>query len=270
MLKSGIIDVHKPILLVKEMLRELKYQWYHGDCIFQYDWDICIILDACRYDLLMSVKDEFDWIRNVEKKHSIASESQKWMKRTFLFEDLSNIDYICGNPLSEKVGIKECGFNHVYEIWQDYWNDEYGTIMPKYITNQIKGKMISSDKRILAHYMQPHYPFVKGSLIGPKMSAGPTKHDEIYNIWDLLEKGEYTYKEVWEGYKHNLRVVLEYVGIIVKHTDRQILITSDHGNGLGENGIYGHPKNCKSKEVREIPHIMINSVDDKLRDLGYK
>ena len=108
---------------------------------------------------------------------------------------------------------------------------------------------------------------------------------------------EYSTKVLRNAYKANLRFVLEQVAELIKHLSGRIVITSDHGELLGENGCYAHPQNSDNPILREVPWLVIdkkkaetenftketsvdsgehdekqadeNEVQAKLRDLGY-
>ena len=250
------------------MIKKFKDIRYNGFNILRESWDICLILDACRYDLFMSVADDYDFITHVEKRWSIASESKAWMNRTFRFEDCSDIIYICGNPLLEDTKVKLSKFHRVIQPWKTQWDSDVGTIRSEELTDILIDNMDKiSEKRIIVHYMQPHYPFISDIVNSPKMSAGPIKHDEDYNIWDLLKNGKYTENEIWQGYQDNLRYVLDDIERI--EFTGEICITSDHANAMGEHGVYGHPKQSNNPFVREVPYCKINTIHGMLRDLGY-
>lgn len=88
--------------------------------------------------------------------------------------------------------------------------------------------------------MQPHHPFIsspdldKGSFI-----AEDDKYLEQQSrtVWEQLEAGELEEDEVLTEYRNNLRIVLEDVQILLENVDSETaVITSDHGNAIGEWG----------------------------------
>ena len=46
-----------------------------GENIFTSDWDLCIVLDACRYDLLLEVAGEYSFLSDPTSKISVDSKT---------------------------------------------------------------------------------------------------------------------------------------------------------------------------------------------------
>ena len=54
-----------------------------GKNIYEKDWHVLLVLDACRVDTLQEVADEYEFIENVESVWSVGSQSAEWMANTF-------------------------------------------------------------------------------------------------------------------------------------------------------------------------------------------
>lgn len=110
---------------------------------------------------------------------------------------------------------------------------------------------------------------------------------------------KYNTKVLRNAYKANLRFALVQIARLVKQLSGRIVVSSDHGEFLGENRCYAHPPSSDSPILREVPWLVIEkkqaeidpeiqmiektsetreSVDkqtdedevrEKLRDLGY-
>jgi len=68
-----------------------------------------------------------------------------------------------------------------------------------------------------------------------------------------------------EAYKENLRIVLQYAAELCNELlnckpSRSIVITSDHGEALGENGIYSHPYGSKNPVLLKVPWFKVTKV----------
>ena len=64
--------------------------------IMDEDWDVIIILDACRYDYFKKTYPKF-LKGKLKKVQSIASNTPGWLKKTF--KDIyKNIVYVSANP----------------------------------------------------------------------------------------------------------------------------------------------------------------------------
>ncbi|RLI40500.1 hypothetical protein DRO64_08910, partial [Candidatus Bathyarchaeota archaeon] len=66
-----------------------------------------------------------------------------------------------------------------------------------------------------------------------------------------------TVSRLREAYRDNLRLVLEYVNKIVKETEGGIIITSDHGEMLGEYRLFLHPCRIECKILRLVPWLEV-------------
>ena len=64
------------------------------------------------------------------------------------------------------------------------------------------------------------------------------------------------------AYLENLRIVLENIAILIKHLSGNIVITSDHGELLGEKWKYSHPCGYKTRILREVPWFRVTKVKD--------
>lgn len=77
-----------------------------GENIFDSDWDVCIILDACRADLLEEVADEYSFLSESTRKVSVDSKTDAWVRKTFSqanSHSLGNVSYITANPFSQEI-----------------------------------------------------------------------------------------------------------------------------------------------------------------------
>ncbi len=108
----------------------------------------------------------------------------------------------------------------------------------------LTAKKLFPEKRLIVHFMQPHVPFV-----APETDL---EIDEL-NAWEAAMRGKISHEEVQEAYKENLVFVMGFVEDLVDDLDGKVAITSDHGNLLGEGGLYGHPHNHTVKPLREVP-----------------
>ena len=74
-----------------------------------------------------------------------------------------------------------------------------------------------------------------------------------------------------EAYRENLRIALAHAAnlcdrLISYRPSSQIVITSDHGELLGENGKFGHRAKSKDPYLLEIPWLRVKSVKRKVSD----
>lgn len=322
----------------QKIQREAHKIGYNPEPIWDRDWDLLIILDACRLDLIKSVEDEFGFLGGGEVFTSSGSTTIEYLVNNFDDSYLSEMEdtaYITGNPNSVRAfpyhypTSCECGeelnpsFDSIYhdgevtcgccgdtisgnrkvpvqilrEVWRDKWENEIGTIRPRPITDAaIQTARTENVKRMIVHYMQPHHPFLsapdldKGSYIA---DGDEYRKKKSKNIWEKLEKNDLDRERVWEEYQNNLRIVLEDVELLTKNVDfDKPIITSDHGNALGEYGVYGHqggmPLDClvkvpwyettvvdrenydPSESLNINTDVNSEEIKERLSDLGYR
>lgn len=238
-----------------------------GVPIYDLNWDLLIILDACRADLMQEIVDDYDFLDGSGTIRSVGSVTREWMEKNFIAEyeeEMRRTSYVCGNPHSDSV-LDSSKFSDLHEVWRDAWVDP-GTVPPEALTNKAIEEGRSGYDRMIVHYMQPHCPF----LSAPELSAGKRlenfgnqPHDDV---WTLLEKGRVDKEAVWAGYRDNLRIGLEEVSVLLENIDASdVLITSDHGNALGEWGLYGHPDRMPFESLREVPYYRTRATDQRTR-----
>ena len=213
------------------------------DLIHSTKWDILIVLDACRYDYFK----ELNWIKGkLSCVRSPAPHTFFWFKATW--PKKYDAVYFSANPLINSKGIPspELGnlnahkhFRRVIDVWKSGWNEELGTV-PPWEVNKAVESYYNYDSRKVIHYMQPHGPWIGK----PRMSM-------FYELEAFLRNGFMAdaylthpkpKKEKMEAaYRGNLKLVLRYVDVLINNfPDKKIIITSDHGELLGEGGYYLH------------------------------
>jgi len=65
-----------------------------------------------------------------------------------------------------------------------------------------------------------------------------------------------------KAYEENLTIVMKYVAKLVKHLHGVVVITSDHGELLGERGEYSHDPGKRSPELIEIPWLESININE--------
>lgn len=125
------------------------------DLIEKRDWDVLIILDACRYDYFEEIyKDYLEG--ELKKARSPASATIAWLKEIFSEESYNDTIYISANPLTSTP--HQTGFyaKDIFYKVVDVWSHEWGkkdTVNPQKVgkrTRLYKGKYPG---KILGDYM---------------------------------------------------------------------------------------------------------------------
>jgi hypothetical protein len=151
--------------------------------------------------------------------------------------------YITGNPFSHQV-LETRDLKILDEVWRYAWDDDSGTIPAHPLTERaVDVARNNNPKRLIIHYMQPHFPSIPDSLSGGMNADTLGEGEGWYDPWDRLRRNELSRGRVWESYQENLRYVLDEVSLLRKNIDAdRMMISSDHGNAAGEWWVYGHPK----------------------------
>lgn len=261
------------------------------------DWDCLIILDACRYDFFADnyeglLKGELKKARSpVNCKDGVAT--SEWCKAVFT-EEYENVVYVSTTPhvnsFSEVNGFKASDhFWKVMDVWNSGWNDEKGTVMPEKVNEAVlKARNQYPDKKIIAHYMQPHFPYLSlENPFNPK-DKEPSSHDNLKRkmrnflgsrVRRVLGGGmtrrliralklppinpmDETLRKVGhqgliEAYTNNLEIVLEALGEVTGELSGKTVISADHGEYLGEEGFYGHSYLPEHPVLNEVPWFVI-------------
>jgi arylsulfatase A-like enzyme len=67
-----------------------------------------------------------------------------------------------------------------------------------------------------------------------------------------------SWRQIKQVYNANLRRALESVEELIESLDGKVVITADHGEMLGEKGLYSHPHGVYFKELVEVPWFVVD------------
>ncbi len=249
-------------------------------------WDYLIILDACRYDYF----EKFYSLNiqgNLYKRISPATCTRDWLVKVFK-DYYDNCVYVSANanvnnsPTSDSK-LKFTASQHffkVIEVWKSGWSEKFGTVHPDEVNKSvIRAIAQNNDKKFIIHYMQPHYPYfasagvkvrghfehkfiwvvrnlcthILGTNIGVKLANKIAPNDEEFVAKQI------GFAKLRQCYEQNLQTVLQSVADLLSHLQGKIVITSDHGDLLGEEELCGHPCGFYRMEaLTEIPWLEIH------------
>lgn len=257
-------------------------RWTFGTNIFERDWDVLVVLDAMRVDILKEFSDQWPFLGDVGSILSVGSSSAEWIANTFTRDYLldigetamvtsnANITKVIRNqdfppnytyvpvawPKWNVVDIEE--FNYVDEVWQYARDDTYGPVMPRVMSDRaIAVQRERSPRRLIIHYNQPHAPYIH------KVLDGGTPEDwEIEGAHEKLAAGEITKEQILDAYRADTRVMLDEIEFLRRNLDADTMaITADHGEAFGELGAYEHPPGFLHPAVKRVPWIETDATD---------
>jgi len=192
--------------------------------IISEDWDILIILDACRYDMFRKVYEEIlgDMGGTLKKAISPATWTMDWLNKIFGNNFYKDIVYVSGNTFINSkqkichrliIGERKCfdgkkHFRRIVDVWDWGFDPEVGTTPPIEVS---KAAVVSIDlnpkKRFILHYMQPHFPHIylrkkskkKFSMDDEKRTNIGSKIKKTFYVTTdtLVDYGLLSHEKVW-------------------------------------------------------------------------
>jgi hypothetical protein len=230
------------------------------------EWDNLFILDACRYDVF---ERHHEFPGTLQKRRSGGSHSVDFIRHNFVGRECHDTVYVTGNPFAVlATGV----FYATVNLFDDAWDEELLTVPPEPVVEAaIEANDRHPDKRLIVHFMQPHYPFIgergrridSGGVTGHVAEADvETKTERTYSsVWEKLDLGQCDVpsETVWEAYLENFRLVAGSAATLADHLDGKTVITADHGNLFGERlspipvRKYGHPKRIRHPALIDVP-----------------
>lgn len=263
--------------------------------IYELDWDVLIVLDACRPDALHAIAPHYPWLTDIETHYSLAGYSLDWLTTTFTppyRAPMQETGFIAWNPYTSFTDqVTPQTFGALREVWRDGWDNDLGCIPPETVTDAAIDVHETTDcDRLIAWYMQPHTPWravddierLHENQIGNEDNGRRT-------VWDLLRQGEMTQLEATLAMGDSLQWALTDIERLLARLPNhlRVVVTADHGELFGEHGRWGHPKQQYHPEQLQIPVADVDltrldeqpsyqhgttadNVDDQLEALGYR
>lgn len=215
--------------------------------------DNFIILDACRFDLYKNI------VGCHKYRCSLESNTYGYVRENYSQGDFSDTVYVTGNPhFSPEIFHEITGrypsdvFHEVYHTYDTDWSDEKSTCLPKALIRDAKSaRRLFPEKKLVIHFMQPHYPFVESEL--DNKGHTPSLSDSETSVWEDVMLGEVSHEQAIAGYEANLEFIIEQITDFIENLEGRTVVTSDHGNYTGENGLYGHPEGYRAEALRKVP-----------------
>ncbi len=299
-MKKGMTN---PSFFARECNRLYHRRFYSQDCntdgvdIIDEDWDNLLILDACRYDMFA---EQCDFPGRLEQRQSKGSHTTEFLQGNFDGETLHDTVYVTASPQlyrwKETIDVQ---FHEVVNVWQeDGWDDTHGTVLPETMTQYVQDAADRyPHKRIIGHFLQPHYPFIGADRELNTRTFGDEQQG--IDIWGELSRGQLdcSTTDVWDAYRQNLELVRPKIHELLLELPGRTVVTADHGNMVEERSSpipiveWGHPPGVYTEELVAVPwHVYENGprkritseanesaadtltddvVENRLQNLGY-
>lgn len=240
----------------------------NGENVYSREWDVLVILDACRTDLLREISTEYRFLSSIDKFSSQGSCTAGWMEGNFSEEKRDEIEkttYVAGNPFARSK-LTDKPFVNLDHVWRYGWDSNFGGVPPRPVTDRaIDIARSNNPDRLIIHYLQPHIPFVSEDSEALQLeNFGGDHYNATPGDWVLVQRGKRAPNAVWSDYQETLRWVLNDVSLLVENIDAsKMVISADHGNAFGEWGIYGHPGRTPLPCLTEVPWTEVSTTDSE-------
>lgn len=227
------------------------------------DWDFLIILDACRYDMFAEVAD---LPGRLERRESRGTHTREFLRGNFANRDIRDTVYVTASPQFHRWRDRiNARFHAVINVWrEDGWDDTHATVLPETMGEFVRRAAERyPHKRIIGHFIQPHYPFINAE----ELNSGRLREGEGADVWGQLMRGELDVspETVREAIRDNLEAALPTVRSLMSDLEGRVVVTSDHGNLLGERARpvpvreWGHPPSVYTDELVTVPWLVHES-----------
>jgi hypothetical protein len=203
--------------------------------VLDLDWNILVMLDCCRFDTFYF--NYRDFLKGSLEKIIVPSiGTDEWLFNC-IDRRFDDVVLVAGNPYLSNIRLRSLiGFDpffRVVPVWDVHWNSYIETVHPRSIVNVFKREFIKYPfKRFILWFMQPHFP-----CIG-KYDLKNWKDVRVGLFNKFFKSFNPDYAKM--SYIENLRLVLSYCRELVDPVYGRVVISSDHGELLGEGNRFSH------------------------------
>jgi hypothetical protein len=278
-----------------------------GRNIYSREWDLLILLDACRIDALRQVAPEYDYLQGIDSHLSPGSSSPEFLAATFTEEyrdEVGGTAYVSGNAHSEFVfenrrmpedqknayvhwtdwaTVEASTFGLLDHVWRYTERMEAGPCDPvNLIDRTVRVGRERDLDRAIVHFHQPHAPYVSHPA---REGREPESYEK--NPFEAIRNGVRR-ERVWGSYLDELRYILDQLDLLLTNFEADTAVVSaDHGELFGKY-LYSHPSGLLHPKLRWVPWAEVDATDEgsyepevertnevihpaseRLRDLGY-
>jgi len=251
---------------------------------------LLVVLDACRYDFFA------DAARRYLRGRSRAAASAGYDTAQYLSgcwaDSYPDTTYVSGaSPVAseETLEVEDHGrrryggeytpsehLGEIVDVWDRGRDPSAGTCPPEAVLSATLDRL--GERRLVAHFFQPHAPYIgraQGVAPSDDRDAVPTDSDlDVAPIRQRVREGDVSDDRLRGAYQSNLHRATACVCRLIaelrsRGDKRRVVVTSDHGEALGEYGVYSHPHE-PHPGIRLVPWMEVSGVSDLGRSLGEK
>lgn len=234
----------------------------NGVNFFEEDWDNLLILDAYRYDLFSKLAQKYELPGELDNRISAGSATPEFLVTNIDQVDLTDTVYVTATTMLYRESVLsdsiDLNIHEIVDVWADSIDFGEWGVLPETVTNRALDVFERyPNKRLVAHYTQPHLPFLG--------ETGERIYDEFEgrNVWEAKQTGELTVSDeiLWEAYRENAEYVTEHIADVIHEFPGKTVVTADHGQLIGDRvrpipiKHYSHPAGLWVEELVKVPWL---------------
>ena len=218
--------------------------------ILRHDKFMLIVLDDARYDFFRLLHADY-FKGNLSAVKVPPPHTYGWLPEVFSNKYFNNIRVFYGSLGISSHDIRIVDFipkgrNIEIFIVKPNKMKDIGTVLPEEINEKVREAGLSG--RDMIWYVQPHFPWVCDPELSILLKREALLHDFVPpdNIRRALNRLRIDLNRVTRAYLCNLKIALKGAKDLVRFAVSEginydkIIITSDHGEMLGEYGLFLH------------------------------
>lgn len=246
------------------------------------DWDVLLVLDACRLD---TCRDAVDW--PVQEVTTPASCTPDWLAAAADRGLFAGKTVLTANPQYQKFEFEADSIEH---FWESHWDERRQTVLPGPVLDRVTEHINEDSPPVIAHLQQPHWPYVariddEWELAYPDLGPWTDDGEEIAGMQVAMARGKIDVERAYSAYRASVRSIWRTLLPAIEswvadgHT---VVVTADHGEVFGrltDATMYEHPCKVGIRPLTAVPWVEFDSsqpetvddgtVQDRLEALGY-
>jgi len=218
--------------------------------LYKKDWDILIILDACRFDSFSKVVKQTNIKGELIPVNSHVVMTQKWYERNWnTYND--NIILITSHPYP-----LERGYYKQFHKFYNLFNDKEKWKSTEICFKKLVEIQNNYNKKFIVHIMPPHLPYLgkEGIKFMKELGIGLTGRPTMYRHVNEWAK-KHGFKQLKKYYEENILYALKIIEKYLPNIKGRVVISGDHGELIGELDVYYH--HHKHEKIFTVPWFKI-------------
>lgn len=250
------------------------------------DWDVLLVLDACRWDALQRVTD---W--PIGSCTSPATTTDTWLAAASESRILEGTTVASSNSIYAEHDLGMCD---LHRLWETEWVDRLGNIPPEPILERLDEFVADGRLPAVGHVGPPHAPYIaridgEWLPVFPEITEwhwDPSREEfDQVSQQEAMAAGVVDLDRAARGYRASVRSVWEVANEYVARWVRQGLtavVTADHGETFGrprDFWLVEHPEGCYVPPLTTVPFAVFRdgerrgaspeTVEETLESMGY-